>query len=151
MDLVNIRDKYTNETVLHFCAFNGHADLIEKLIENDNDLIDWVDDDKNTAFHSLCKNSVSCTEDLIYMHNVLKKYNLKRKAFNNKNQTGLDILQDRIKSGNPYDWNIQATHGLFNYLASSKRKSLMTTYSWPQNERKRFSGVSVVSLFKKEN
>jgi hypothetical protein len=81
------------------------------------------------------------------MYNVLKKNKCDRKAFNKDHKTGLDILQFRIKTENPYDCSLPAVIGFFKIICSSKRKSLITTKSCP-NDGKRFSGVSV-ALFQK--
>lgn len=108
---------------------------------HDKGIIDCTDEDKNTAFHTLCLNSVSCTEDLVYMYNILKKFQINRKAVNINNQTGLDILQARIKTDNPYDCSLPATKGFFVFITNSKRKSLLTIKSCP--DKKRFSGISV--------
>lgn len=145
LDLANKRDDFNKQSMLHYCVFNGHADLLEKLIKQDKGLIECLDEEKNNPFHALCKNSVSCTEDLIYMYNILKQHGCDRKAINKNNKTGLDILQIRIKEENPYDLSLPAIRGFFNAIASTKRKSLLTTKSCPQNN-KRFSGISIAQI-----
>ena len=145
LDLVSYRDQYNDQSWLHYCVFNGHADLVEKLLQKDHGLVNCVDDDKNTPFHTLCKNSVSSKEDLIHMYQKLKDYGWDRKTANKYNKTGLDILKQRIKNDNPYDCSLPVTSNFYEFLEPSKRTSLQTTKSCPQGGPKRFSGLTILN------
>lgn len=147
LNLVDYTEPFFGRNILHFWVYNGHADLVEKILKIEPQLVEMVDDDKNTAFHLLWMNPVSWTSDLVFMYNALKLHKCDRKAQNKDHKTGMDILQFRIKTDNPYDWSLPATKGFLDSITSQKRKSLISTKSCPI-DKKRFSGVSV-ALFKK--
>ena len=134
---------------MHFWASNGHADLLEIIMEKDPLIVNSVDDDKNTPFHTLCKNTVSSKQDLIYMYNMLKKYGWDRRAKNIHDETGLKIIEERIKFSNPYDSSLTAVQGFMEYIEPTKHKSLITISSWPKSKLKRFSGISIIESHNK--
>ncbi|CAI2368165.1 unnamed protein product [Moneuplotes crassus] len=110
---------YTQESVLHYCCYRGHLDLIEALLKRQPKLVKLKDLNCNTAFHSLCKNITSSEHDLGAIFLKLKKYRINIASKNEDGRTGIDLLIQRIRQKNPYDGNLHSIRLLYGKVLDS--------------------------------
>ena len=140
-DLLNVRDQYLNESVLHFCCTRSHLHLFEKLLTLQPELVNCKDIDGNTPFHSLWRNTISNECELISMFNFLNSWKINVFDVNKKSITGLDILEFRVIDSNPYD-NIQSVKLFYQYIYKSFpediQKQLKNSYKMWNSEKKEF-------------
>ena len=69
-------DKYTGETILHFCVKMGHVYLLMKLLTDFHCYYAFKQRDKhgNQPIHSLARNTMSNIDELNDMFDLLLKY-----------------------------------------------------------------------------
>ena len=60
----------------------------------------------STPFHALCNNTTSADSTLMNMFQMLRVYKVELETLNNDNETGIDLLINRIRHKNPYDDNL---------------------------------------------
>ena len=115
-DLIDNLQNFTNTNVLHLWWYNGHLELIEQFLNKEPELVNQIDFNSNTSFHSLWSNFSSDESVLIKMYEKLKKNGLKIDVKNSDGNTGIDMLIQRIKNVNPYDENLDSIKLLYCYI-----------------------------------
>jgi len=109
-ELLECKDIFNGQSMLHLCWTKSHLYLFEPLLQLQPRLVYMIDDEGNSPFHYLCRNTMSTQKnsdandcELISMLNIMIAHHIDILHKNNKGITGLDILEQRIKENNPYD------------------------------------------------
>lgn len=114
-ELLLAKDIYNGQGLLHSWCIRSHVYLIEPLLNLEPNLVHTEDDDGNTPFHALWRNTISNECELVSMYNLMKLQEIDIFKPNSSGVTGLDILEQRVTENNPYD-NVGSVKLFYQYL-----------------------------------
>ena len=115
-DIENQIDKYSETNALHYVCAHGHIELVEAIIMKAPRLVTHCDINGSTPFHALCNNTTSLDGTLMNIFQMLRVHKVELETLNNDNETGIDLLINRIQHKNPYDDNLGSIKLLYCHI-----------------------------------